>query len=259
MKSGQPLSNVERQEALLRYIRLEKRATVNELSSRFDVSVATVRRDLDALTERGDVARFHGGAMLVRQAPPEAPAHQRSVDQTEAKQRIGAAAASLINDGDTVFLGSGTTVLELARSLHGHHKLTVITNSVLVINELATSASITLISLGGLVRGSEMSMIGHVAEQALAEVRAQKIFIGIHAIDIDDGLTNDYMPETVTDRAILTQGGQVIVLADHSKCGRTSTAFVAPIEAVDTLLVDRDTSPAFVDAVRAAGVQVLVV
>ncbi len=259
MTADPSLSNIERQEALLRYIEQARRATVAELSSHFDVSVATVRRDLDVLEERGDVARFHGGAMVVQQAPPEQPVLQRGAEQAEDKARIGRAAAALIEDGDTAFLGSGTTVLEVAKCLHDHNELTVITNSVLVVNELAKTPAITLVSLGGIVRGSEMSMIGHITEQALAEVRASKIIMGIRAIDVEQGLTNDFLPETMTDRAILSQGGDVIIVADHSKCGRVSTAFLAPLSAIDMLITDDQAPLAFVNASRLAGVNVVTV
>ena len=102
-------------------------------------------------------------------------------------------------------------------------------------------------------------MIGHITEQALAEVRADKVIMGIRALDIEHGLTNDYLPETMTDRAILNSGGQVIVVADHSKCERVSTAFVAPLTTMHTLITDTKTSPTFIEALTVKNIQVLVV
>ena len=160
---------------------------------------------------------------------------QRASEQSSEKVRIGQAAADLICDGETVFLGSGTTALEVARRLRGKHNLTVITNSVLVVNELASSVDITVISLGGILRQSEMSLIGHITELALSELRADKVILGIRAIDPDNGLTSGYVPETMTDRAILKIGREVIVVADHTKCGASATAFVAPITASRSL------------------------
>lgn len=259
MRSDTTLSSMERQELLLLYIQERQRATVNELSQYFGVSVATVRRDLETLEQQGSIQRFHGGAKIVRQAPPEQPVLHRSVARIEEKRRIGRAAAELIEDGDTVFLGSGTTVVEIAKHLHGRQELTVITNSLLVLNELAKTPGITVIGLGGILRHSEMSMIGHLTEQALSEVRAQKIIIGIRAIDAEHGLTNDYLPETMTDRAILAQRGQTIIVADHSKCGRVSTVLLAPLSAIDTLVTDDKTPPEFVDTLKAQGIHVLTV
>jgi DeoR/GlpR family transcriptional regulator of sugar metabolism len=253
------LSNIERQEHLRRFVQQRQRATVTEISEHFSISLATVRRDLEALAERGEVQRFHGGVIAVRNAPPELPVLQRTADQAEEKRRIGRAAAGLVKDGETIFLSSGTTVLEVARNLRERRNLTVITNSLLVINTLADAPGITLVGLGGILRHSEMSMIGHITEQALAEVHAHKIIMGIRALDVERGLTNDYLPETMTDRAILARGGEVIIVADHTKCGRLSTAFVAPITAMHKLITDAKAPSDLVEALRAKGIEVLVV
>ena len=250
------LSNLERQEQLVRFVEQRQRVTVNQICEQFDISLATARRDLDALAEQGKIQRVHGGAIAARKAPPEAPVLQRSAEQGEEKLRIGAAVAKLVNDGDTVFLGSGTTVLEVGRRLYGR-RLTVITNSLLVINTLADSPNLTLISLGGLFRPSELSFIGHIAQQALAEVRADKVIIGIRAIDVEHGLANDELQETMTDRAILKIGREVIVVADSTKLGRTAAAFVAPISAVHTLVTDMNAPADFVAALRERGVKVI--
>jgi DeoR/GlpR family transcriptional regulator of sugar metabolism len=252
------ISNLERQEQLLRFVRQHQRATVTEISERFSVSLATVRRDLEVLAERGEIERFHGGAKAVYQAPPEAPVLLRSSEQAEEKRQIGRITTELIKDGETIFLGSGTTVMEVARNLRYRRNLTVITNSLLVINVLANLPNITVVGLGGMLRHSEMSMIGHLTEQALAEVNAHKTVIGIHALDVEQGLTNDYLPETMTDRAILARNGEKIVVADHTKCGRISTAFVAPITAIDKLVTDSQVPQDFVDALRAKGIEVLI-
>jgi DeoR/GlpR family transcriptional regulator of sugar metabolism len=251
------LSSMERQEEVLAFIRENKRATVDELIGHFGVSAATVRRDLDALEKQGKVRRFRGGAML-GQAPPELPALERAKEQAREKARIGKTAAELVEDGDTIFLGSGTTVLEVAKHLHGKKGVTVITNSLLVVNELAHDENIDTIVIGGMLRPSELSMIGHIAEQALQEVRANKVFMGIRAIDLKNGLTNDYLPETLTDRAILNIGAQTIILADHTKCGVVSTAFLAPLSAIDVLITDDKTDGHFIDALKALRITVKV-
>lgn len=249
------LSLVERQEALRQRIQQQSRITVAEICEAFAVSEATARRDLDALTELGDVRRIHGGALAVRQAPPEPPVLQRAAEQADYKQRIGQIAAAEIADGETVFLGSGTTVYEVARHLT-KRKLTVITNSLLVINELGQSPDLSLISLGGAFRRSELSFIGHITEQSLAELRADKVIIGIRAVDPEEGLTNDYLAETRTDRAVLRIGRKVILVADHTKIGRVSTAFVAPITAVHTLVTNREIDRELVHTFESKGVQV---
>jgi DeoR family transcriptional regulator, aga operon transcriptional repressor len=253
MKSA--LSLIERQDVLRRRIQQQSRITVTEICQEFEISEATARRDLDALAEQGDIRRVHGGALAVRQAPPEPPVLQRTVEQTDTKRRIGQAAAAEIADGETVFLGSGTTVYEVARHL-AQRDLTVITNSLLVINELSQSPTISLISLGGAFRRSELSFIGHITEQSLAELRADKVIIGIRAVDPEEGLTNDYLAETRTDRAILRIGRKVILVADHTKIGRVSTAFVAPVTAIHTLVTNREVAGDLVTTFESKGVRV---
>jgi DeoR/GlpR family transcriptional regulator of sugar metabolism len=137
--------------------------------------------------------------------------------------------------------------------------LTVITNSLLVIITLADRPDMTVIGLGGILRRTEMSLIGHIVELSLKELRADKVIIGIRAIDVERGLTNDYLPETMTDRAILGIGREVILVADHTKCAAVSTAFVAPVSSIHTLVTDTETSSDFVAALRTRGVRVLTV
>jgi DeoR/GlpR family transcriptional regulator of sugar metabolism len=115
-----------------------------------------------------------------------------------------------------------------------------------------------LIALGGMLRDSELSFIGHLTEQALSEVRADKVIIGIRAISLDQGLTNDHLPETQTDRAILSAGRDTIIAADHTKCGVISTAFLAPLTAMHTLVTDDKTDTEFIQALQAQGIEVLV-
>jgi len=251
------ISSLERQNQIVQFILRSQRIRIAELCETFTVSEATARRDLEALAREGKVQRVHGGAIAPTQAPPESPILQRQNEQTDEKVRIGQAAAALAQDGETVFLGSGTTVLEIARALCGHHNLTVITNSLPVVNVLAGAETITVICLGGMLRASELSFIGHITEQALAEVRADKVFIGTRAISLEHGLTNEFMPETMTDRAILKSGKEIIVVADHTKFGRAATILLAPLESIHTVVTDQTASHEFTDALQSSGVRVI--
>lgn len=251
------LSSVERQAEIYALIIREGRVSVAQVCSTFGVSEATARRDLDILAEQGKIQRVHGGAIRNNQAPPEKPIFERSSVQADEKSRIGKVAADLINDGETIFLGSGSTVYEIARNIHGKHNLTIITNSLLVVNELADKQDITLISIGGILRNSERSFIGHIAQQALGELRADKVFMGIRAISLEQGLTNDYLPETMTDRTIMGMGSRVIIVADYTKCGRVATAYVAPLENIDLLITSKETPSEFIQALVDRGINVL--
>jgi DeoR family transcriptional regulator of aga operon len=251
------LSNVERQEQILGFITEQRRVTVAQVCDKFIISEATARRDLEMLSKQGKIQRVHGGAIIARTLLPEQPVLQRMVEQADEKKRIGRAVAQLIRDDETVFLGTGTTVVEVARNLAERKNLTVITNSLLVINTLVDFSNITLIGLGGVFRRSELSFIGHITQQSLSEVRADKVVISVGAVDAEQGLTNHYLPETMTDRAILQIGRQVIIAVDHNKCGRVSAAFLAPLSAAHILVTDSITPAEFVNSVRVQGIQVI--
>jgi DeoR family transcriptional regulator, aga operon transcriptional repressor len=248
----------ERQKQILALLTRQRRLSVNEIVEQFSISVATARRDLESLASQGKAERVHGGVIAVEQAPPESPILERESEQADEKSRIGLAAANLVADKETVFLGSGTTVLEVARQLRQRKNLTVITNSLPVLNALAGAEGITVISLGGMLRDSEMSFIGHITEQALAEVRADKVIIGTRGVSLEHGLTNDYMQETLTDRAIMKIGREVIIVADHTKVNRVSTALLAPLDSMQTFVTDSKADKKFIQALKKQGINVIV-
>ncbi|HPH95889.1 MAG TPA: DeoR/GlpR family DNA-binding transcription regulator [Anaerolineaceae bacterium] len=254
---SESISSAERQENIVTLLTRQGRLSVADIVEQFEVSEATARRDLETLADQGKLQRVHGGAICLKQAPPESPILQREAEQSYVKQRIGQAGAALIRDGETIFLGSGTTVLEVARNLRSRRGLTVITNSLPVMNALAGMPDITVVALGGMLRPSELSFIGHITEQALAEVRADKVIIGVHAISLEHGLTNDYLPETMTDRAILKAGREVVVVADHTKANTVATAFLAPLTSIHTFVTDTNAPVDFLDSLRQAGIKVV--
>src|SRR5512138_1541955 len=240
----------ERQKQILSLLTQQGRLSVAEIVEQFSISEATARRDLESLAAQGKAQRVHGGVISVEQAPPELPILDREKEQADEKARIGRAAASLVADKETVFLGSGTTVLEVARNLRDRKGLTVITNSLPVLNVLAGSTEITIISLGGMLRESELSFIGHITEQALTEVRVDKVFMGTRGVSLEHGLTNDYLQETLTDRAILKIGREVIIVADYSKVNRVSTALLAPLTTMSAFVTDEKTDKKFLQALK---------
>src|ERR1044071_4976020 len=248
----------ERQKQILSLLDRQGRLSVAEIVQQFSISEATARRDLESLASQGKAQRVHGGVISVEKAPPELPILERKSEQADEKVRIGRAAANMVADKETIFLGSGTTVLELARNLRDRKSLTVITNSLPVLNTLAGLREITVISLGGMLRESELSFIGHITEQALSEVRVDKVFMGARGLSLEHGLTNDYLQETLTDRAILKIGREVIIVADHSKVNRVATALLAPLDRMSTLITDANADKKFLQALKQQGINVIV-
>lgn len=230
--------------------------TVQQLNQLLNVSEATIRRDLDELSQDGLVNRTHGGAVKVERVDREPPIFLRQSEFEAEKQRIGHLAASLVEEGQTIYLGSGTTVHEIARNLRCVPDLTVITNAINVVNELVNCENIELVVIGGMLRQSELSMVGHIAEAAIKELRADKMFMGMRGVSPEHGFTGDYLPEATTDRSILGIAPVNIIVADHSKLGQVSTVFLAPITAAQVLVTDKDAPQEFVAAIEASGLKV---
>jgi DeoR/GlpR family transcriptional regulator of sugar metabolism len=251
------VSAPERQRSILEYIEKHGRVSINEVCNIFAISVATARRDIETLADHGDVERVHGGAIRITHAPAEPPIGGRHSVQEAEKLAIAALTASLVNDGETIYLGAGTTIAAVAMALRPKQGLTIVTNSLLVINALVGCDSIEVVCLGGLLRQSEQCFIGHITEQALTNVRADKAILGTRAIDLQHGLTNDHLPQTSTDRASIAIGRQVIIAADHTKVFRVSTGFVAPTQVIHTFVTDQQTPPGFLEGLVEMGVRIM--
>jgi len=249
----------QRHQRILDLIDRDATVQVTKLSAEMGVSDATIRRDLDKLEKLGLIHRVYGGAVPAPRADPEPPILQRGSENALEKQRIGKAAADLVTEGDVVFIGSGTTTQEVACNLVGRRNITVITNALTIVNTLAAEQEITLIMIGGMHRQSELSFIGYIAEMALKELRPHKVIMGIHAINVNDGLTNDYLAEVSTDRVIIHSAPEVIIVADNSKFDKVSTAVVAPIGSITKLITDNNAPFDTVEEIRALGVEVICV
>lgn len=249
----------ERLQQIELLVRQHRHIRVSALSQYLGVSEPTIRRDLQKLEKEGRVRREHGGASALHPASPEPPVMERVTECHDEKGRIGRAAAQLVKDGETIFLGSGTTTLEVARCLGGKKNLTVITNALTIANQITSmSDDINLIITGGVLRHSEASMIGHIVEQTLRELRAEKVIVSMRAVSIEEGLTNADPLETMTDRVIIQFAHEVILVADHSKFNRAATGFVAPITAVHKIVTDRQSPEKTLQRLRDMGIDVIV-
>lgn len=251
------VSSIERQRAIQVLIEQKKRISIPAICDEFSISEATARRDLESLEFEGKIRRVRGGAIMIEKSPPELPILEREKEELSSKDKIGRAAAQLVQPGDTIFLGSGTTVLAAARHLQESRDLTVLTNSLPIVNLLIGCTGIKMVVFGGEMRESELSFIGHITENSLSEVRADKVIIGARAVNLEHGITNDYMAETLTDRAIIQIGQKVILAADHTKFGSVSTAFLAPLEDVDVIVTDKETDEEFIQLLREKGIEVI--
>ena len=252
--------DVERRQQMVAYVEGRNGATVAELGERFGVSHATVRRDLAQLSRQGLLERAHGGAAPRLRGRtekfPEPPVLRRSSLQVGEKREIGRAAAGHVEDGDVVMISGGTTTAEMIPHLVERRGLTVITNALNIAFLLAPHPNVGVIMLGGALRHSELSMLGVLAEDALNNLRADKLFMGTPAIHVDYGLSADDMTEVQSDRAIMAAAGEITVLADHTKFGRIATVRQAPLERIRRLVTDSKLPHESVAALRDRGVEV---
>jgi DeoR/GlpR family transcriptional regulator of sugar metabolism len=244
---------------ILRAAQERGRVTPEELSRALGVSGTTIRRDLHELADQGRLQRVHGGALYAPPAVNEPDVVRRMRENQKLKECIAEAAAGLISNGDSVFIGAGATTSHIPKFLHNHSRLTIVTNSLSVGVDLATSEHITVVVVGGVLRSSELSLIGHLAEQALKEVHVDKVIIGIEGVGLESGLTNDFLQEVMTDRAIIGMAPELILVTDHTKFSKTKSAIVAPFSRVTTLVTDSGIDEDTIGKIKEMGIRVVLV
>jgi DeoR/GlpR family transcriptional regulator of sugar metabolism len=243
----------QRRQLILQAVRTGRGVGVVELAQRFDVSEMTVRRDLARLARERKLLRVHGGAVSQRDEPPFA---EIAVERLDEKERIGRAAAELVQDGQAIMIDIGTTTLELARRLHGR-ELTVITSNLAVIEELVQDESIELVVLGGVVRRNYRSLVGVLAEDALRQLSADVSFIGASGIRDDLAVMDTTMVEVPIKRGMIEGAQRVVLLADARKFSMGGVVRICGPEELDVVVTDAgDDEPAVAELAR-AGVEVV--
>ncbi len=250
---------LERKDQILDLITRKGRIAVDELIEKFKVSGATIRRDLEFLEHQGLITRAHGGAMSKSRVSLEPNFLEEKEKFLEEKKRIGQEAAKLIEEGEVIFLEASTTVLELARNLKDKRNLTVVTNSLDIAGELEESRGIDLILIGGNLKRRTHALIGPLTETTLSQMRLDKAFVGISALDISYGMTMATMEEARTRKDIVKASNKLIVLCDHSKFGKQNFAYVCPLESIDILITDKGIPDEMRKEIERRGVEVRMV
>lgn len=247
--------NHERRSRLLDLLRLRGFAGIEELVRELGVSESTVRRDLDALEEKGAARRTHGGVLYAGGLPRLAEFDERQPAHWAAKRAIAARAAALVGDGETVLLDGGTTTYEVARLLVGR-PLQVVTNSLPVANLFASESRSDLVLLGGFVSPRSGVCLGPYANELLGRLHVTTTVLSAAGIDTD-GLFNAHLLLAETEQAMLKAAGRVIVVADSSKFGQKSLTLVSTLDAVDVFVSDDALTPAWQETIAAAGPRLL--
>ena len=229
---------------------------VKNLTDRFNVSIETVRRDLEYLEKKGYLKRVYGGAVAVSLSPDEPSYHFRKEHNYSEKLTIGAKAAELVNDGDTLLMSHGTSTIQVARHLRGKKNLTVVTNSLNIAAEFNDCPAVSVFCLGGSLRHGEFYTAGVLAEQNIARFNADKLILGIGGITLEHGITDYHVDESELLRLYVQSSACVIGVADHSKFGLVCTFNLCPAQRLTHLVTDSAVGEATLAPFREHGIQV---
>ncbi|MEV0300753.1 DeoR/GlpR family DNA-binding transcription regulator [Streptomyces prasinus] len=249
------MSKHERWNKLLELLAGEGRIEVDEAAAALDVSPATIRRDLDELSEQQMLVRTRGGA-VAHGVSYELPLRYKSSRHASEKQRIAAAVAGMIADGDVVGLNGGTTTTEVARALalragggrggRGRREpadasapvFTVVTNALNIAGELAVRPQVKIVVTGGVARPQTYELVGPLAAGVLNEVVLDVAVLGVDGVDPQWGLMTHQEDEASISRLFAERARRVIVVTDASKMGRRAFARICGLERVDVLVTD---------------------
>jgi DeoR family transcriptional regulator of aga operon len=231
----------------------------SELAHRLGVSAATVRRDLADLADQRLLLRTHGGARAVDQGAGELPVALRDTQFQDAKRAIAKAmVARLPGERYVIALSGGSTTATVARQLADRRNLTVVTNSLTIAQLLAAYPGVRVMMTGGFLRPQSLELVGAIAEGTFSAVNVGTAILGADGVDASSGVTTHDETEARTNHAMVLNAQRTVVVADGSKIGRVALAQMASLDQVETLITDSTADAAALDAIRAAGVQVVV-
>ena len=252
----------ERQDHIAHLIEEQGRVRVRDLAATFGVSAVTIRKDLATLESEGSLVRTHGGAIVGRTRAPEPAFDLRERLQQEEKARIGAAAAALVSDGESIVMDASTTALAVARHLRergGWSQLTVITNGLRLASELAGSPGVTVLMLGGRVRWEALSVVGQLGDGLFDRINVQTAFVGAAGFTLESGLSDATDEEAQIKRAMVAAARRIIAIVDRTKWERAAFATFCRTDDIDLVVTDDGAPPAMVRELGSRGVDVRLV
>jgi DeoR family glycerol-3-phosphate regulon repressor len=242
-----------RQQALLSKVQREGHATVDMLAAQFDVTQQTIRRDIGLLADAHLLQRIHGGASVLSSVENVAY-NTRQVMFAEEKKRIACLVAEQIPDHASLFINLGTTTEEVARALHRHRGLHVVTNNLNVAAMMCNYPECEVVVASGVMRPRDMGIVGESTIEFIRKFRVDFGIIGISSIDADGTLRDFDLREVCTSDAIIRQSRQVFLVADHSKFGRPAMVELGPLSRVTALFTDQAPPEAMASVIAESGV-----
>ena len=234
-------STQERRAAILRLIDRQNSVSVSELSRMFGISEVSIRKDLKTMQRANLLMRNRGGAMRIPVADDasDMPLDTKIYENIREKSGIGKLAASMIYDGDTVMLDSGTTTLEIAKNLKWFNRLTIVTNAINIALEIQKYNRFNTILLGGHIRNTSLSVVGPVAEQNVRSFYCDKLFLGVDSFSMTDGISTPNIEEANLNRTMMSMAREVIAVFDHTKCYKRNFVHICMPNELDAIVSDR--------------------
>nr|WP_254664226.1 DeoR/GlpR family DNA-binding transcription regulator [Lysinibacillus fusiformis] len=247
---------IERQQQILQFVRQHKVVKLVTLTKEFNVSMETIRRDIQQLMQDKKIEKFYGGIKYIE--PVEGLIDQRLHEQLTEKIAIAKASASLIQDGECIFIDSGTTTYQMTPFLLDKKKLTVVTNSLPVAFDLIGS-NIEVILLGGKVRHSEKSVTSNEFLFHFEHLNINKAFICASGVSLEKGISDFNLEEAITRKKIISISQMVYVATDSSKFNKDVAIQVCPLEEVDVIITDNALSKKTIQHFSDKGIEIKLV
>lgn len=257
MIKEQNISTVERRRIILEELQKNKQVDISTLKGQFNVSEVTLRKDLRYLENKNLLIRSRGGAMLSVKVGKDLSVRKRMVLNLDQKKEIARAAQSLIKDGDTIIVDSGTTLMQLVCLLDKVRNLTIITNALDIAIKLSEYNHLKIIVPGGTFRKKSCSLVGVNAVENFQAFRADKYFVSADGIT-REGLFTSNLEEGQIAKIIMSNAKENIVLIDSSKYERTGIMNFAPLSKIHTLVTDKQIQPDFVDYLKESGIKLII-
>jgi DeoR family transcriptional regulator of aga operon len=251
-------SITDRHQLILQKLMEEGQVSIQELSDLMEVSGVTIRKDLKLLEDKNLLFRTRGGGSITNPYTIERPINEKEFIRAEEKQKIARAAVELIGQNDSIIIGSGTTVFQLAHCLHPNKHLTVITPAVKVTMELCNRPNIEVLQLGGIIRQNSSSVTGAYAENTLANISCGILFLGVDGIDLDFGFSITNLTETSLNLKMIEAAQVIAVLADSSKFGRRGLGRICSLDQVQYIITDSGVQPGTVEQLEEKGIKVII-
>jgi len=228
------------------FIKNNHSASLKDICNKFNVSMNTVRRDISELELQGKITKVYGG-IISNSEDTIIPFDARSISSVKEKQHIGMLCASIVSDDDTIYIDSGTTAVNIIPFISHLKNLTLVSNSLIVFNEIQKYPDIVLLSPGGIFNQKTKSFVGVTTAEELSNIRIKKAFMSATKVSISEGATNNSFHEAQIKRTVINHAQSVILVADHSKLDQAAAICFCELNRLSYFITDKKPPSQYID------------